>query len=199
LSGRRPRAAGEGLAAARSQPSIHLRPAKARDCAALADLHLRSARRGFAHIFPSDRTQDERDLVTGWLAQVQSDPALDRLVIVAELGNEIVGVLVAGRDPADPAVGRLGRTYIDPGLWDLGIGRRLFDAGIGHLRELGCTLVVGWVLELNYRSRAALEHLGMTCTGERQPTCEGAASAPADAMDVRYELPLGPPDTDLAS
>jgi RimJ/RimL family protein N-acetyltransferase len=170
-------------------PAIAVRAARPPDAGALADLHFRSAETGFAPFVPPDRAIPTRaDLERDWMGRLTGDPALERVAFVAEHAGTIVGVLVAGREPADPALGRLARCYIDPAWWGTRVGSQLFEAGVAHLRGLGCTTAVGWAMEHNRRSRERVEHLGMTPTGRRQPTCEPAV--PEGIEDVEYRMAL---------
>lgn len=168
-----------------------MRTAELADAEEIADLHLRSARQGFAKIFPPDLPAPSKEgLVKDWAARLDSAPSLDQIVFVAELATSIVGVIVAGRDATDRTCGRISRAYIDPRLWGSRVSRLLIDSAIAHLRALNCTSAVCWIMEPNHRARAAVEHLGMTCTGTRQPTCEGATSLPAGVEDLEYRLLL---------
>jgi RimJ/RimL family protein N-acetyltransferase len=168
-----------------------VRVADASDAGALADLHLRSAGAGFADIFSSDRREaSDADLAKDWEALLRPDKRLGRAVFVAERDDRLIGVLVAGRDPADPAIGRLARAYIDPRFWGSGVVRLLFDTAVDHVRSLGCELATMWIMEPNLRARAAAEHLGMTHTGVRQPTCERATTVPAGVEDLEYHYSI---------
>ena len=89
-------------------------------------------------------------------------------------------------DQSDRSIGRLARAYVDPQYWSLGVVRLLFDAAMEHLRQLDCERVTMWIMEPNHRARAAAEHLGMTQSGVRQPTCERATTMPAGVEDVEY-------------
>ena len=165
-----------------------VRRAEVADLNALADLHLRSAHAGFATIVSGDPTKQasQDELAHDWASLLQDDPQLDRALFIAERDERVIGVLVAGRDQSDRSVGRLARAYVDPQYWSLGVVRLLFDAAMEHLRQLDCERVTMWIMEPNHRARAAAEHLGMTRSGVRQPTCERATTMPAGVEDVEY-------------
>jgi RimJ/RimL family protein N-acetyltransferase len=171
--------------------TITLREAGPDDARAVAELHLRSASRGLAPFFPLDATpRPVADLAEDWLALVGPGRPSGRVVMVAEDGGELVGVTVAGPDPGDPAVGRLTRLYVSPGRWGGGVGRLLHEAGLAHLRELGCRQATFWVLEDNRRARSWYERLGCVPTGERRPSCESALCGPATVYDLHYRFDL---------
>jgi GNAT superfamily N-acetyltransferase len=176
------------------EPSVTIRRAVPSDAQALAELHLRSAREGFRDIFLPEylATSRREELAGDWLARLQPDQPSDQIVLVAEVNGAMVGVLVAGSDPLDPTIGRLSRHYVDRQFWGRGVRRRLVSEAIAYLRDLGCTVVMAWIMERNHQARALAHHLGWTCTGERQPTCEQAASVPAGVHDLRYQLLLTP-------
>ena len=175
--------------ATRSASVISVRAARPEDVEALADLHFRSAEAGFSGFVPRDGPLPGREvLARDWTARLTDGPKLDRVAFVAEHDGAIVGVLEAGREPAEASLGRVGRCYIDPAFWGARVGSRLFEAGLAHLRRLGCTAVHGWAMEHNRRSRERVEHLGMRATGRRQPSCEPAVPAGIEDMEYWMEL-----------
>lgn len=103
-----------------------------------------------------------------------------------------MGVIIAGPDPLDPAVGRASRLYVDPLYWNYVIARRLLTACFACLRELQCRVVRAWIMEPNRRAQAVVERIGARRTSARQPTCEQATLVPAGVEDVEYELLLNP-------
>jgi RimJ/RimL family protein N-acetyltransferase len=170
-------------------PAITVRAADLGDVDAIADLHFRSAGAGFSTFVPRDRRLPGREqLAHDWRERLTADPRLERVAFVAERDGLIVGVLEAGREAADLSLGRVARCYIDPASWDTGLASQLFEAGVAHLRALGCRAVHGWAMEHNRRSQERVEHLGMTRTGRRQPSCEPAV--PAGIEDVEYWMEL---------
>ncbi|HEX5238683.1 MAG TPA: GNAT family N-acetyltransferase [Sphingomicrobium sp.] len=78
-------------------------------------------------------------------------------VIVAELDGEIAGfAAVVG--------GELDGLFVEPDLWDRGIGRALVDAATNEARRRGLTLSV----IANRRARPFYEHCGFAVEGEVQ-------------------------------
>jgi RimJ/RimL family protein N-acetyltransferase len=172
---------------------ITIRQATPDDADALAELHLRSARAGFTNIFPASQSAaSHEEMSADWLARLQADLPLHRATLVAEVGGNIVGVVVAELDTHDPAVGRGSRLYVDPQYWNYVVARRLLAAGIAYLQQFDCRVARAWIMEPNRRAQAVVEYIGFTRTGARQPTCEKATSVPSGVEDVEYELLLNP-------
>jgi ribosomal protein S18 acetylase RimI-like enzyme len=152
----------------------------------LAQLHLRSALAGFAHIFPAEAPPPTHDhLRDEWERLLGPDWDLGRRVFVAQHTGVVVGVVAAGPDPTDRELGLLERLYVDPACWAQGAGRDLYGAAMAHLHADRYAAATLWVLEHNGRARAWYERLGWRATGERRPVYE-----PAGVDDVRYQLPL---------
>jgi GNAT superfamily N-acetyltransferase len=54
---------------------------------------------------------------------------------------------------------------VHPNRWSTGVGRALIEAGEKHLRELGHTTAILWVLEDNPRARPFYELAGWAADG----------------------------------
>ena len=80
--------------------------------------------------------------------------------------------------------------YVRPQFWGRGIGRALYDACLGYLREQDFELATLWVLDRNARAREWYERLGWRITGGYKPVYE-----PAGISDLRYRLLLDASDT----
>lgn len=153
----------------------------------LAELHLGTAIAGYGHIFPKDAPpptlEETRAQWEHWLGP---DWELGRRAFVAEdPDGSIVGLVLAGPDPADGDLGHLSRLYVAPPRWGHGIGGQLYRAAIDHLLSAGFSEATLWVLEHNERARSWYERLGWRCTDERKTTY-----APAGIDDVRYRIAL---------
>ena len=99
--------------------------------------------------------------------------------------DDLVGVVLAGPDPDDSALGQLARLHVKSSSWGHGIGRLLYAVAVSHLRTAGFTEASLWALEGNDLARSWYERLGWRPTGERRPIY-----APAGTDDVRYLLTL---------
>lgn len=156
------------------------------ESSALAALHRDAAIAGYGHIFPKEAqppTPDE--VIIQWQQWLGPDWEQGRRAFVAEDGGSVVGVVLAGPDPAEPSCGHLARLYVRPDLWGAGIGTALYARAITHLREAGFSEATLWVLEHNLRARDWYERLGWSTTGERKPVY-----APAKIDDLRYRISL---------
>jgi ribosomal protein S18 acetylase RimI-like enzyme len=153
---------------------------------ALAELHLESAIAAYGHIFPPDAAPPTYDeVLSQWTHWLGADWELRRRAFVADDGDMIIGVVLAGPDPLDPLRGHLARLYVTPRRWGVGIGGALYGAAIEHLQDAGYAEATLWVLERNDRARSWYERLGWQSTGERK-----TVYAPAAIDDVRYRLAL---------
>jgi len=166
-----------------------VRPALSSDVARIADLHSRSADAAFTKFIEREHLLSSRaELEQDWTIRLRDQSKFDRVAFVADTGESIVGVVEAGREPSDRTIGRLSRGYIDPTWWDSGVGSKLLDEAIAHLRRLGCQTAMGWIMEHNTRAQAYMGHKGMTPTGRRQPSCE--ATAPPGTEDIQYRMSI---------
>jgi ribosomal protein S18 acetylase RimI-like enzyme len=166
--------------------NVVVRLADRRQATALARLNRTAALAGYRDIFPDDAPKPtHEELLSQWEHWLGPDRALGRRAFAAFGGREIVGAVLAGPDPADADEGHLSRLYVHPGQWGRGIGRQLYDAAVGHLREKGFPTATLWVLERNERARSWYERLGWRPTGERKPVY-----TPAGIDDVGYRIDL---------
>jgi ribosomal protein S18 acetylase RimI-like enzyme len=165
--------------------TVVLRDASAADSAALAELHRRTALHAYAHIFPPEAPKPTLEsLVEDWQHRLhRADPR--QACAIAEHDTNPVGVIVAGTDPRNPSRGQLSRLYVDPSFWGRGIGTRLYERAIEHLRAQGFSTASLWVLEANAHARRWYEQRGWTPTDDRVTTY-----APARIEDIRYQLML---------
>jgi len=163
---------------------VNTRLADRSDIPEIAGLHVRTALVAYAHIFPPEApvpTEDElRARWSGWVASAKAFVAVD--------DGEVVGVVLSGPDPDAPNRGHLSRLYVAPERWGEGIGRRLYDTCLAHLRGRRFGDATLWVLEENTRARAWYERLGWRPTGATKPVY-----APARIDDVHYRLDLDTP------
>ena len=165
--------------------TVVLRDASAVDSTALAELHRRTALHAYAHIFPPDAPKPTLEsLVEDWQERLlRADPR--QTCAVAEHDANAVGVIVAGTDPRDPSRGHLSRLYVDPSFWSRGIGTRLYERAVAHLRAQGFSSASLWVLEANAHARHWYEQRGWTPTDDRVVTY-----AAAGIEDIGYQLML---------
>ena len=124
----------------------------------------RAALIAYDGIFPDDAPPPSVELLTERARQaIAAQGHHDALVLVACLpgpDRPVVGTVAAVPDPAQSTRAQLLRLYVDPGHWGRGIGRRLHDEALDHLRAAGFRVAVAWVLEGNLRARTISERWG---------------------------------------
>ena len=134
--------------------ALHIRPASADDCRAIAELHVASWQAAYAGIlhdaFLSTLSVDRRE--KSWrrvLAEGRSE------LYVGAADSSIAGFSSFGpsRD-ADAPVGRaeLWALYAHPRAWSTGVGRELWLASLARLRSQGHSSASLWVLQQNARA-----------------------------------------------
>jgi ribosomal protein S18 acetylase RimI-like enzyme len=152
----------------------------------LVAVHRAAAHTGFAHIFPPEAEPPtyEEDLAR-WEYWLGPDWEQGRRAYVAIACRRVVGVVLAGPDPEEPALGHLARLYVEPAHWGHGLGTQLYNAAMGDLADRGFRDATLWVLEGNTRARRWYERLGWAPTGKRKTTY-----APAGIEDLQYRVAL---------
>lgn len=180
-----------------------IRPEEPGDAAAIAAVHVRSWRSGYAGIIPDERlallnpdtwAQRRRDLGT-------AAPDHPFRTLLAEDAAGVAGFTTFGpyrieqdRDRLDHAYGEVVALYVDPARWGTGVGRALFTAARAGLAEHGWAELRLWVLAENLRGRSFYERSGLVADGERS-TYEIKRSAgrpPLGLVEVRYTGRLVP-------
>lgn len=136
---------------------------------------LRAALVGYEGIFPESAPRPTSEALVERTRQAIATQGFNTLVLVACAGPDhtVVGTVGALPDPHEGTRAQLVRLYVDPGHWGRGIGRRLHDAALGHLRAAGYRVVVLWVLEANVRARTMYERWGWRATPGRQTQFPG--------------------------
>ena len=169
--------------------AITIRAARTDETTVLADLHLRSALTGFAHIFPPDAPPpDPSELCVQW-AEVVAGANERTACFVATVDRPgIAGVVVGGPDPQESGRGHLSRLYVEPSRWGRGVGRALHDTALDHLRTAGFRTASLSVLEDNTRARSWYERLGWRPTTRRIPVY-----LPAGIDDIVYVATIADP------
>jgi ribosomal protein S18 acetylase RimI-like enzyme len=166
---------------------VSVRPAVSDEAEVLARLQRSVALAGYGHIFPPEASPPTLDaLVDQWRRDL--DPTeRRRRAFVAVSSGEVIGVVLAGPDGRDDAIGHLSRLYVAAERWGDGVGAALYDRAMEHLTDVGYEAVTLWVLERNERARRWYERMGWILTGERSPVYP-----PAGIDDVGYRLELSP-------
>ena len=158
------------------------------DARAIAEVHVASWRDAYRGTLPDDYLDrlsvDERE--AGWVA-VFAEARLG--VLVAEDRGRIVGFASFGQsrdEDAAEGTGEIPSIYVEPEVLGTGVGRDLFHAAVGKLREAGFSRATLWVLEANERARRFYEKAGWTWDGSVSHHQFECANEPV----VRYALEL---------
>lgn len=142
---------------------LEIRPARAEDAEAIADLHAASWRSAYRGMF-SDAYLDG-DVATErrrqWVRRLRMEPRPDQGVFIAVEDDSCVGFLCVFLD-AEPAWGPLlDNLHVRPDRKGQGIGQALIRAGLAWMRTRGAfDRWHLWVLEDNTPTRRVYEHLG---------------------------------------
>ncbi|HEX6416866.1 MAG TPA: GNAT family N-acetyltransferase [Acidimicrobiales bacterium] len=146
---------------------VLIRAAEPRDAPAIGTIWQRAALAGYEGIFPPDAPAPSLELLTERSRLAIAAQGYNTLVLVAcPTGHDgqVVGTVAVAPDPDETSRAQLLRLYVDPGHWGRGIGRRLHDTALEHLRAAGYRVVVLWVLESNVRARSIYEGWGWRAT-----------------------------------
>jgi ribosomal protein S18 acetylase RimI-like enzyme len=147
--------------------TVTFRDARPSDAQAIAAVHVASWHYAYRGLLPDaflDRLSVE-DRERSW-GTALADPAYG--VVVAEDAGRVVGFVSFGpsRDEgASDRTAEIPAIYVDPEVLGTGVGRRLFDAAVGRLREAGYARATLWVLEANDRARRFYEKAGWSWDG----------------------------------
>lgn len=150
---------------------VLIRAAEPRDAPAIGTVWQRAALVGYEGILPPEAPPPSPEVLIERSRQAIAAQGHDVLVLVAcHTGPEgqVIGTVAVVPDPSESSRAQLLRLYVDPGHWGRGVGRRLHDTALAHLRRAGYRVAVMWVLERNVRARAMAERWGWRTTSARQ-------------------------------
>jgi ribosomal protein S18 acetylase RimI-like enzyme len=138
-----------------------VRPAELEDSKAITRVHIATWRTAYRGLLPNDflASLDEAGYEERWRRTLGDGSSL---VYVAEAGQDVVGFASAGRERAGTGAyeGELYAIYVLQEVQGRGHGRRLVQAAVGGLREMGLADMIVWVLRDNKRARDFYERLG---------------------------------------
>jgi ribosomal protein S18 acetylase RimI-like enzyme len=158
---------------------MSVRPAEPDDAAGLALVHIRSWQEAYVGLIDQsvlDGLSDQLEARTDWWRRwwttepVPGAPETDVFVSADPRGGEVVGfITVTSRpDVTTPEVGEVRALYTRAAVGGRGVVRELWDAGVAHLADHGCTSATLWVLDSNARARAFYERQGWASDGATQ-------------------------------
>ena len=138
----------------------------------MIDLWLRSAADAFLPLLPDGFELPQRSRLEGRTGAFETGRAA---VLVAEDGDEMVGYVTAGpsRDPDVPgSVGEIWTLFVEPHAIGRGVGKRLLEAGLAHLREAAFDEVTLWSFRDNERANSFYERHGFHRDGAEKRMAE---------------------------
>ncbi|MFD7547199.1 GNAT family N-acetyltransferase [Streptomyces sp. NPDC059578] len=167
---------------------MRIRPARATDAAAVAQVHVRTWQTAYAGIVPQPFLDalDIQEATRTWTALLtgMARPRTD--VLVTEDGPSILAF--AGFGPAEHAPHRaeVNTLYAHPDVWGTGVGRDLLAATVTAMHRAAYTDATLWVLADNTRARRFYETAGWRFDGTTTQDHDGGA-----VLDkLRYGRPL---------
>jgi GNAT superfamily N-acetyltransferase len=164
---------------------MRVRPARPRDAAAIAEVHVRSWQTAYEHIFGAERLATLDETLERRRAGWESHIAAVHGVAVAEDDGRVVGFVSVGPARDEDGVGELFTIYALPEAWGSGVGAALMAEAKALLRPHGDEAVL-WVLEDNPRARRFYEREGWTLDGATKE--DEFLGVPV--REVRYRLSL---------
>ena len=155
---------------------IDVRPARAEEAEALAELQRHASLAALGHIFPPDLYPFPIDDVRERWRAALADPAAR--IVVAEVDGARVGLACVRADWLDGL-------YVIPEWWRKGVGSALHDHALSLVERLGSRRCHLWVLEHNNRARRFYERRGWRENGETR-----VVPFPPNPLDVGYTIDL---------
>jgi ribosomal protein S18 acetylase RimI-like enzyme len=152
-----------------------VRPAEIDDAAAIANVHVATWRTAYRGLLPDDflASLSGAGYEERWRRTLGESP---NHVYVAENAHGVIGFASGGRERAgeDGYSGELYAIYVVREAQHQGHGRRLVQAVVGSLREMGLKDMIVWVLRDNASARKFYERLGGVYV-RTQPITVGSA------------------------
>ena len=142
---------------------MQVRRARLEDAAAIAEVHARTWREAYEHVFgaarlsaltPASRLPLWRQALAG-----------DRDTFIGVQEGRVVAFVSVGPSRDEDAEGELGEIYVLPEMWGTGAGSSLLEAGVEAMRARGYGDAVLWVLDDNPRARRFYEREGWALEG----------------------------------
>jgi ribosomal protein S18 acetylase RimI-like enzyme len=163
-----------------------VREAKSGDADAIARVHVRAWKEAYRGLIPDDvivaRAEQRQE---EWGSRLEEQQEREH-VVVAQLGEEIVGFAAGGPSPDDDlnpaATAEVSGLYVDPDFWRQGVGRALLAELLFRFRSKGFRSATLWVLAENMPARSFYEGLGWKLDGTERRHPERRA------VEVRYRL-----------
>ncbi|WP_427914876.1 N-acetyltransferase family protein [Ramlibacter sp. MMS24-I3-19] len=145
--------------------SYEVTNAKSGDLDDVAEIHVRSWRAAYHHVFPNSYLESisvgaRKKAWEAVLAEKRSD------LLIARREARVVGFVSFGAsrdlDAVSGRTGEIWALYVDPTEWGKGAGGTLWRGAEARLRRSDHQEITLWVLEANARALAFYERVGFT-------------------------------------
>ncbi|HSP38617.1 MAG TPA: GNAT family N-acetyltransferase [Frankiaceae bacterium] len=128
---------------------VSVRPARASDAAAVAEVQLETWRSGYAQVLPAGALDavTDADAEAHWRDAVLAPPSPLHTVFVALHAGRLVGFAAIGPSEDDDATedrAEILELIVGPGFQQAGHGSRLLSAAVDRLEEQGVRSLVTW-------------------------------------------------------
>jgi GNAT superfamily N-acetyltransferase len=155
--------------------NVLIRRATVDDVVPMGTLWLRAALAGYEGMFPPEAPKPTAAALTErWRQAIARGPSATAALVACHGPlDAVVGTVAAEIDRHGPYIAQVSRLYVDPDHWGCGVGRRLHDRVLEHLRAGEQGVVALWVLEANVRARSMYERWGWRSTTDRQTVYPG--------------------------
>ena len=165
--------------------AVSVRRATPADLDALVDVHVRSARDGYSHIFPPTAPfPSDESIADRWRPALAGRSSAT--AFVAEIADDVVvGGAIADLAPVERGFGNLRHLYVDPSAWGSGAGGLLHDAVVDWCGSAGLDELELWVLVENHRAREMYERRGWRLDPDERLVHPGL-----EVVEVRYVLAM---------
>lgn len=145
--------------------AVAIRPATSEDARALAEVQNDGWRWGYRGLVPDSVLADRDDdwSEQRWMHGLTDEWRDGEGTFLAEDDNGAIGMISCGpatQDygfPPPEGVGEIYALYVREGVQGTGVGRALLARGHEHLRDVGFTHAVLWVIDENERARRFYE------------------------------------------
>ncbi len=132
--------------------SFRLREGRTADIPAISRAYAQSWRETYTGIAPKLFLEGMTEAAAAQIFQQSLQPnSFSYFLYVAEVENEIAGFVDGGKERGRPqsGEGEIYAIYLLKKFQGKGVGRELFRAALGRLRQSGLSPAVVWVLEKN--------------------------------------------------
>jgi GNAT superfamily N-acetyltransferase len=165
-----------------------IRPARAQDAAAVADINRRGWLFAYEHIVPvATMLRAGADLEARWADGLAADDPAQRVWVATDAADAVIGFVSVGPsrdDDARPGEGELRAIYLAPDAVGTGVGRELLARAEASLVQLGHVAGTLWVFADNTRARRFYERNGW------EPEPDSGPGPWGWARSVRYRKAL---------